>query len=208
MTKVLLVILLMLTLCVIVFSGRKKKRGHVIKGQKPNIIFVMADDLDVVLGSPEVMVKTKKLLRDEGVTFKNTFTTSPLCCPSRSSILTGRYAHNHHVNTNNQNCSGPSWIDGPEKQTFGKLMQEAGYRTGMAKLTISFNDKNVIFCSYGKKYESCWDKNKPLCYISLNKFTLNTDVHHIFIAFLFFPFSFPALFACTINLYFIYCVIN
>lgn len=134
----------MLTLCVIVFSGRKKKRGHVIKGQKPNIIFVMADDLDVVLGSPEVMVKTKKLLRDEGVTFKNTFTTSPLCCPSRSSILTGRYAHNHHVNTNNQNCSGPSWIDGPEKQTFGKLMQEAGYRTGyFGKYLNNYNGERV-----------------------------------------------------------------
>ena len=80
---------------------RKFKRGYM--EERSNIIFVMADDLDVVLGSPDVMLKTKKLLQDEGVTFKNAFTTSPLCCPSRSSILTGRYTHNHHVHSNNRN---------------------------------------------------------------------------------------------------------
>ena len=90
----------------------------------------MADDLDVNLGSTDVLKKTKRILQDEGVTFTNAFTTSPLCCPSRSSILTGRYAHNHHVNSNNKNCSGPAWIEGPEKQNFGKLLQDSGYVTG------------------------------------------------------------------------------
>ena len=105
----------------------KSKRGY---QAKPNIIFVMADDLDVFLGSPEVMTKTKKILREQGVTFKNAFTSSPLCCPSRSSILTGRYTHNHHVNSNNKNCSGPEWINKEEKETMGVFMQQAGYQTG------------------------------------------------------------------------------
>jgi len=108
---------------------RKLRREFFTRKQRPNIIFVMADDLDTVLGSPQVMRKTKRLLQDEGVTFENAFTTSPICCPSRSSILTGRYSHNHHVTTNTKNCYGEDWIHGPEKANFGKLMQDAGYKT-------------------------------------------------------------------------------
>uniref|UniRef100_A0A069DML9 Sulf extracellular sulfatase n=1 Tax=Clytia hemisphaerica TaxID=252671 RepID=A0A069DML9_9CNID len=106
---------------------RKFKRGYL--SNRPNIIFIMADDLDVTLGSPDVMRKTNVLLRQQGVTFKNAFTTSPLCCPSRSSILTGRYTHNHHVHSNNKNCSGPGWINKEEKETMGVFMQQAGYQT-------------------------------------------------------------------------------
>lgn len=110
--------------------GRGKfKRGYSTE-RRPNIVFILADDLDITLGSPEVMFKTNRLLRREGVTFKNAFTSSPLCCPSRSSILTGRYTHNHHVNTNNKNCSGPGWTEKEEKETYGRFMQDAGYQTG------------------------------------------------------------------------------
>lgn len=113
--------------------GRRKKfkRGYDSNNKRPNIIFIMADDLDVTLGSPEVMRKTNAIFRDAGVSFKNAFTTSPLCCPSRSSILTGRYTHNHHVHSNNKNCSGPGWIDREEKETMGVFMQQAGYKTGI-----------------------------------------------------------------------------
>lgn len=135
---------ILLLLCVIVQPidsrrrGRtKSKRGYATE-QQPNIIFIMADDLDVTLGSPEVMYKTNRLLRQEGVTFKNAFTSSPLCCPSRSSILTGRYTHNHHVHSNNRNCSGPGWIEKEEKETFGRFMQEAGYQTGKIIFLIFF----------------------------------------------------------------------
>uniref|UniRef100_A0A7M5V729 Sulfatase N-terminal domain-containing protein n=1 Tax=Clytia hemisphaerica TaxID=252671 RepID=A0A7M5V729_9CNID len=106
---------------------RKFKRGYL--SNRPNIIFILADDLDVTLGSPDVMRKTNALLRQQGVTFKNAFSTSPLCCPSRSSILTGRYTHNHHVHSNNKNCSGPGWINKEEKETIGVFMQKAGYQT-------------------------------------------------------------------------------
>lgn len=57
----------------------------------------------------QFMPKTVHLLKERGVTFNSGFVSTPICCPSRSSILTGMYAHNHHVPTNNHNCSGNDW---------------------------------------------------------------------------------------------------
>jgi N-acetylglucosamine-6-sulfatase len=80
------------------------------------------------------MEKTKQLLVENGVSFSNAFVSTPVCCPSRSSYLTGRYIHNHGAvnNTLEGNCSspGPSWQEGPERETFAVHVKENGYYTG------------------------------------------------------------------------------
>jgi N-acetylglucosamine-6-sulfatase len=58
----------------------------------PNIVLIMTDDEDV--GIHEFMPKTKALLADRGTTFTNFFVSYPWCCPSRTTILRGQYAHN------------------------------------------------------------------------------------------------------------------
>ena len=108
---------------------RKKKKTK-SSSTRPNIIFILMDDLDVQLGSMEVMRKTRRIFENEGAEFVNAFVTSPICCPSRSSILTGMYAHNHGCMTNTVNCGSDSWRRGPEKKNFGHYMKTAGYKTG------------------------------------------------------------------------------
>lgn len=63
--------------------------------------------------------------------FLHQFVTSPLCCPSRSSILTGRYVHNHLARNNSitGNCSSSDWQKGPEQHTFNNYVKKNGYRT-------------------------------------------------------------------------------
>lgn len=116
---------------VVTFTKNLKKHH---KGTKPNIVFILTDDQDVTLGGMTPMMKVKRLLQEEGTTFSNMFVTTPLCCPSRSSILTGRYSHNHHAvnNSISGNCSSAYWQKTFEPKTMAVQIQNAGYYTFFA----------------------------------------------------------------------------
>lgn len=90
------------------------------KDERPNILVIVSDDQRH--DTMDVMPKTLERIFDQGIRFKHGFVTTPLCCPSRASILTGSYAHEHGVINNDLEL---------EKPTFIELMHENGYYTGL-----------------------------------------------------------------------------
>ncbi|WP_232323712.1 sulfatase family protein [Catenuloplanes japonicus] len=97
---------------------------------RPNIVFILADDLSVDL--LQFMPNVRRLAAD-GTSFANYVVTDTLCCPSRSSIFTGKFPHNTGVFTNSAPDGG--WAvfrkRGNESDTFGTSLRRAGYRTAM-----------------------------------------------------------------------------
>ena len=65
------------------------------QAKAPNVIVILTDDLDTSL-LPYVP-NVNALIRDQGASFTNFYVEQSSCCPSRASILSGLYAHNHGV---------------------------------------------------------------------------------------------------------------
>lgn len=97
----------------------------------PNVVLILLDDADarIVAGMPNV----SSLLTREGTSFTNFFVSTPLCCPSRASILRGQYSHNHGVRRNNGEGGGfeTFYALDRERSTLATWLQDAGYRTGL-----------------------------------------------------------------------------
>lgn len=97
---------------------------HPVK--RPNLLVIEADDMrtDELRWMPNVT----RFLGGNGLTFENSFAPYPLCCPSRASFLTGRYAHNHHVLSHASPFGFGSFDD---SDTLATRMQAGGYQTAL-----------------------------------------------------------------------------
>src|ERR687893_2856227 len=96
---------------------------------RPNIVFFLTDDLDYA--SAQKMPQIGSLLREGGTSFEEAFVSHPVCCPSRATILTGLYDHNHNVISNNFPSGGFEKFlsEGHEEQSIAVGLQEGGYQT-------------------------------------------------------------------------------
>jgi len=103
-----------------VWGGKKNKRR--------NIVFVLSDDhrydfMSFMKGSP-AFLETPNMDRmaRQGAHLANAFVSTSLCSPSRASILTGQYMHNHQV-VDNQRAVPAGTV------FFPQYLQKGGYET-------------------------------------------------------------------------------
>lgn len=101
--------------------------------QKPNVIFILADDLGwgdlQCYGNPYVETPALNKLAAEGIRFTDYYSPSPLCAPARAAILTGRYNHR----TGATDVSSNRGIDriALSERTMGDYFKHAGYATAL-----------------------------------------------------------------------------
>jgi len=93
----------------------------------PNVVVIETDDQTVA--DLAAMPQTRALIGDAGVTFTRSFVSLSECCPSRATFLTGQYAHNHGVLSNELPFGGFTRLRGAE--TLPVWLERAGYATGL-----------------------------------------------------------------------------
>lgn len=123
-------------ICLIILTQSCKQKEETVssgevENQKPNIIYIMADDHGEqaisAYGHPiSQLAPTPNIDRiaEEGAIFRNNFCTNSLCGPSRAVVLTGKFSHVNGFRMNGEHFDG-------SQQTFPKLLQKAGYKTGI-----------------------------------------------------------------------------
>jgi arylsulfatase A-like enzyme len=99
--------------------------------KRPNIVFILVDDLDQLLNTTEYMPNLQRYLVQEGTRLENFVVSAPICCPSRVTFLTGQYIHNHQVYGNQPPQGGfqEFFASGAENSTIATWLQQAGYYT-------------------------------------------------------------------------------
>jgi arylsulfatase A-like enzyme len=107
--------------------------GIPIAKNRPNVIIFLTDDQRA--SSMPSLPKTLDLFKG-GTRYTNAYATSPVCCPSRASIMSGLYAHNHRVITN-----GKAGIFA-QKESLQWYLKDQGYYTGIAGKFLNLWDVN------------------------------------------------------------------
>lgn len=109
------------------------------ENQKPNILFIFADDWGYgdlgCYGHPETITPNLDKLASQGAIYSQFHVTAPVCSPSRASIITGHFPARHKVhghfagNKVNAGRDMPNWLNENLECYLPQLMQEAGYLT-------------------------------------------------------------------------------
>ncbi|SFS36766.1 sulfatase-like hydrolase/transferase [Marininema halotolerans] len=110
--------------------------------QRPNILIFTVDQerFPPVYENEEIRtwrttyLKTQQLLKQKGFEFKNHYTASTACCPSRTSLYTGQYPSLHNVTqtpgvAKDRFDSDMYWLDANTVPTMGDYFRHAGYQT-------------------------------------------------------------------------------
>ena len=132
-------------------NNKKKEVTEIPVSKKPNIIYILADDLGYgelgVYGQEKIETPNIDALAKNGMTFSQHYTGAPVCAPARYMLLTGKHSGHAYIRGNDEwSERGDVWnykaviqdstLEGqrpiPENTIlFPELLQEQGYRTGM-----------------------------------------------------------------------------
>jgi N-acetylglucosamine-6-sulfatase len=162
-----------------------KAKASEAEGQKPSFVVIQTDDetmeelyqgVRMANGNEEfAMPNTLQLLGEKGITFNRYYTPYSLCAPSRISLLTGRYAHNNHVQGNVPPNGG--WTGFQSRLAYSHnlatWLQGAGYRTiHIGKILNGYGDPPY---SPGTEVPPGWSSWHTI---------LNSDTDHYFYGYL------------------------
>lgn len=129
---------------------------------RPNIIWVFPDewrhDAAGFAGNPVIRTPHLDSLAARGVTFGRAYCESPVCQPSRASLLTGLHVRDHGMDDNGHLPHTKGAFPGPRQPNFLHSLQAAGYRTaGIGKLHFGGGSARTDAREYG--FDEVWEEH-------------------------------------------------
>jgi arylsulfatase A-like enzyme len=117
--------------------------------RRPNVLIVIPDQFRAqalgCMGNPDVHTPHLDRLAAEGILFRQTFANTPVCCPARAVLLTGKYAHRNGMVCNDLRLR-------ESEPTLAKLLRAEGYRTGfIGKWHLDGGPRNPGFVPPGPR---------------------------------------------------------
>jgi N-acetylglucosamine-6-sulfatase len=108
----------------------------------PNIVLILTDDqrFDEMARMPIVSSQ----IVNQGINFTNAFVVNPSCCPSRTTILTGKYSHGTDIYTNKPPHGGFQTFLPEESSTLATWLHDAGYHTGLVGKYLNGYDATSV----------------------------------------------------------------
>jgi arylsulfatase A-like enzyme len=130
---------LVLALTIAIDAARAAGEKDSATAQRPNIVFILADDLgwgDVgCYGQTKIKTPNIDRMAVDGIRFTQAYAGAPVCAPSRSVLMTGQ--NTGHTRVRGNNCFAGGLVQGKNRRanltdqdvTVGNVLQKAGYRT-------------------------------------------------------------------------------
>lgn len=138
--------------------------AQVAASERPNILVVLTDDQPYYTTAQ--MPKLQSGLAERGVSFSRAFLVDPLCCPTRATILTGKYTHNHHIISNELPDGGAMKFrqDGLEKDTLATRLSAVGYTTALFGKYMNGYDGRWVPPGWERWFAFCGNINRENSY--------------------------------------------
>jgi N-acetylglucosamine-6-sulfatase len=150
------------------------EEAHAARTVRPNVVVIQTDDQTTSQLTRKVMPNTRRLLVKRGTTFGSYIATTAQCCPSRASLITGQYAHNHGVTSNEVGYPGLEDKD----NVLPVWLQQAGYTTAHVG---KFLNGYQAFADPASEIPPGWDQWRTVLgnrYYNYDYFVNGRVLHH------------------------------
>src|SRR5688500_6544716 len=127
------IVVVIAQLCLLLLSGLTP--SSYAQERKPNIIFILDDDLGhgdlSCYGQKRFTTPHIDRLATEGMKFTNHYSGGPVCAPSRSALMTGLHTGHTFIRGNKEVMPEGQWPLPGDARTMLKMFKSAGYTTGV-----------------------------------------------------------------------------